>query len=157
MKIYNQEKTKELIAEEIDLEKGYLQDDKLFVAHHEAVEEKEAVYEDKVITEENGGISVYKELISPAVEATEAYDEYEDIQTFIPYRADELEERRLKALRERREPIIIAFDKYKTNVEYGIESESTEQHAAMLAWYQDLLDLEETAFENVPERVRYYL
>lgn len=153
MKIYNQEKTKELIAEEIDLEKGYLQDDKLFVAHHEAVEAKKAVYEDKVITEENGGISVYKELISPAVEATEAYDEYEDIQIYVPYTTEELEKRKKNDLRARRVALLSAFDKWEKAVLRGRE----EDDIAIMQWYQDLLDLEETAFENVPERVRYYL
>lgn len=153
MKIYNYEKTKELITEEIDLEKGYLQGDKLFVAHHEAVEEKEAVYEDKIVTEENGGISVYKELISPAVEAKEEYDEYEDIQIYVPYTVEELEARKKDKLRARRVALLAAFDKWEKAVLRGRE----EDDAVIMQWYQDLLDLEETAFENVPERVRYYL
>lgn len=153
MKIYNYEKTKELITEEIDLEKGYLQDDKLFVAHHEAVEAKKAVYEDTVVTEENGGISVYKELISPAVEAKEAYDEYEDIQIYVPYTAEETEARKKDKLRARRVALLAAFDKWEKAVLRGRE----EDDIAIMQWYQDLLDLEETGFENVPERVRYYL
>lgn len=42
MRIYNDTKTKVLNESEIDYEKGYLQYDRLFVAHHEAVEGKSA-------------------------------------------------------------------------------------------------------------------
>ena len=93
MRIFNEDKTQELNEETIDLEKGYLKLDKLFIAHHEAVESKDAVYADRVVEEAGGGISVYKDLVSPAIEAKEAYDEYEDIQVFVHYTEEELTER----------------------------------------------------------------
>lgn len=93
MKIYNEEKTQVLNREELDFEKGYLKEDKLFIAHHEAVEAREAVYQDKEVIEENGGISVYKELVSPAVEAKDEWDEYEEIQVYVPYTEEELKAR----------------------------------------------------------------
>lgn len=66
-------------------------------------------------------------------------------------------EEEIKAiLRIRREPLLTAFDKYKTNVQYGIETETSKQHEINLLWYQDLKDLKESAFENVPERIAYY-
>ena len=43
MKIYNEQKARELSENELDLEIGYLKADKLFLAHHEATEAKEAV------------------------------------------------------------------------------------------------------------------
>lgn len=103
MKIYNADKTQEINESVLDLEKGYLKADKLFIAHHKAVEAQEAVYSDRVVEEEGGGISVYKDLVSPAVEARETWDEYEDILVYIPYTAEEIEkiadEKRYKELK----------------------------------------------------------
>lgn len=110
MRIYNDTKTKVLNESEIDYEKGYLQYDRLFVAHHEAVEGKSA---EKIAQElivqgevcnlrydgnwyrqtkvyENGGTE--EERIIP-LEHKEAYDDYEDIQVYIPYTEEELTER----------------------------------------------------------------
>ncbi len=56
MKIYNIEKNEELNQNQVDLQKGYLKSDKLFVAHHEALEEREAVYMDRIVKEQNGGV-----------------------------------------------------------------------------------------------------
>lgn len=90
MKIYNQEKTQELNIDELDFALGHLKNDKLFIAHHDAVEAQEAVYKDRIVMEESGFPSIYKDLVSPAVEAREAYDEYEDIQVFVLYTEEEL-------------------------------------------------------------------
>lgn len=90
MKVYNQEKTMQLTT--YDLEKGYLIPDKLFVQHHDAVEAKEAVYSTELIKEYSSGGKEYKTvLITPAVEPKEAWDEYEDIQIYIPYTESELQ------------------------------------------------------------------
>ena len=59
--------------------------------------------------------------------------------------------------REIRADLLRAFDKYKTNVQYGIEQESEEAKEEIMQWYKDLLDLQGVAFENIPERVKYYL
>lgn len=93
MKIFNEEKMQELNKEELDFELGFLKADKLLIAHHDAVTAREAVYADRIVEEENGGISVYKDLVTPAVEAKEAWDEYEDIQLYVPYTEEELKER----------------------------------------------------------------
>lgn len=90
MKVYNQEKTEQLTA--YDLEKGYLVSDKMLKEHHEAVEAKEAVYDRVLIKEYPSGGKEYKTiLVSPAREAKEAWDEYEDIQVYIPYTEEELQ------------------------------------------------------------------
>ncbi len=93
MKIYNEEKTQELNEQDLDFTLGYLKSDKRLLAHHDAVEGRNAVYVDRIVEEENGGISVYKDLVSPAVKAKEEWDEYENIQVYIPYTAEELKER----------------------------------------------------------------
>ena len=97
MKVYNQDKT-EILAE-YDLEKGYLKEDKLFIKRHKAVKavEEQGHYE-TVKEYPNGGKDVEWVVDVPGVEAKEAYDEYEDIQVYIPYNEKELE--RMAAERE---------------------------------------------------------
>lgn len=60
-------------------------------------------------------------------------------------------------LRLKRRKILSAYDIYKTNVLYGTLSETEQEHAEIVAWYQRLLDLEVSAFDEVPEKIRYYL
>lgn len=61
-------------------------------------------------------------------------------------------------LRAQRKDILTAFDIYKTNVNFGIEKIETDlDKILILAWYQDLLDLKETAFENIPEAIQKYV
>lgn len=62
-----------------------------------------------------------------------------------------------RELREKRKNLLLAFDKYKTNVQYGIEEESVIQHNKIMEWYHDLLDLKSEAFNNVPAKIQYYL
>lgn len=153
MRIFDETKTFELSPETLDYTKGYLKPDKKFVIHHEAVEAQEAVYMDRVEHLINGSTQVWKDLVTPAVEAKEAYDEYEDVQVYVLYTEEELKEQ----LRTRRTNILKAFDTYKANVKYGIEYETEQQHEYIIAWYNDLKDLRETAFETIPERIKYYL
>ena len=70
---------------------------------------------------------------------------------------EELERQRKQELRAKRVPLLKAFDVYKSSVVYGVEFESEEQREEIVKWYGDLLHLEESAFEVIPERIRYYL
>lgn len=149
MRIFDATKTYELSAETIDMSKGYLKPDKKFVMHHEAVEAKEAEYRDRPVKHTNGSTSIYKDLVSPAVEGKEAYDEYEDIQVYIPYNDEELK----NMLRAKRKNLLEAFDKWEKGVLRGREYDDN----TIMNWRLDLLDLKETAFENIPERIKYYL
>jgi hypothetical protein len=89
MKVFDKDKTVELT--EYDLKKGHLVPDKLFVAHHEAVEASAEAGHYEVVEEyPNGGKTVEWIVDVPAVEACEAYDEYEDIKVYIPYTEAEL-------------------------------------------------------------------
>lgn len=148
MKIYNEEKTTEL--KNYELTKGYLKADKLFVAHHEAVEAKDAVYRDREVVEESGGVSIYKDLVTPAVEAKDAYDEYEDIQVYIPYTAEELEARELKRLRAQREtecfPVINRGKLWYNKL-------TAEQETQLNDWYEAWLNVTET--KTVPEKPQW--
>lgn len=70
---------------------------------------------------------------------------------------EDLKIAKINELRAKREPLLTAFDKYKSNVVYGVEFESEEQRQKIIAWYRLLLELNEKAFEKIPERIKYYL
>lgn len=61
------------------------------------------------------------------------------------------------ALRTLREPLLAAFDIYKGNVQYGILTETEEEHATVVEWYDALLDLDETAIREVPAKIKKYV
>lgn len=80
------------IVENPDLELGRLKADKRFIAHHEAVEAvKEQSHYEIVMVYPNGGKDVQKVIDVPAVEAQEAWDEYEEIYRYISYTESEIE------------------------------------------------------------------
>lgn len=89
MRVFDKDKIKELLS--YDLNKGYLVKDKLFIAHHSAIEKSEGVYHYETIrTYDNGGKDLKKVYTTPPTEYKKAYDEYEDIQVYIPYTEKEL-------------------------------------------------------------------
>lgn len=84
MKIYD--KDKKNIIENADLNKGYLVADKIFVKHHEAIPAIAGQGHRETIREyPNGSKDVQWVWDVEPVPAVAAYDEYEDIQVFIPY------------------------------------------------------------------------
>ena len=90
MRIFNKDKTQEVF--EFDEELYYLRPDKLFIKHHEAIEEVKEISHIEVFrkNEQTGGVE-YKEIIDvPHSPAQDAYDEYEDIQVIIPYTKEQL-------------------------------------------------------------------
>ena len=89
MRIFDETKTKEITNP--DLEKGYLQNDKLLIAHHEAqAEVQEQKHEELLKEYPNGGKEFIEVIDVPYSPAKEAWDEYEDIQVYIPYTEEEL-------------------------------------------------------------------
>ena len=91
MRVFNEDKTQEL--KEYDLNKGHLKLDKLFIRHHDAVEEiKEQQHYETIAEYPNGGKDVSKVIDVPYQAPQEAFDEYEDIYVYIPYTYEELEE-----------------------------------------------------------------
>lgn len=81
-----------------DLNLGYLKYDTIFVQHHEGVEASEEKGHEEVVAEykrPNGevyGIETKWVIDVEAVEAKEAWDEYEDIQRYVLYTEEELAE-----------------------------------------------------------------
>ena len=103
MKVYNQEKTKELFN--VDLTKGYLIPDKIFIKHIDEVQEQ-GHYE-TIKEYENGGKDVEWVVDVPRVVAQ---DVYEDIQVYVEYTEQELAQQHIGELKQ-----ILA--KYKEDVE----------------------------------------
>lgn len=84
----------ELNESDIDYEKGYLVEENIFVQHHEAVEGVEEQGHWETIAEyPNGGKDVKWIIDVHAVEAVEAWDEYEDILRYTLFTEEELTER----------------------------------------------------------------
>lgn len=104
MEIFDQEGN---LIEDPDLEKGYLIQDRLLVAHHEATEAVEEVSHYEVTAEyENGGKDVKKVIDTPAAPAMEAWDEYRDIRRYVAYTVEEL----AANARDRRKALLMACD-----------------------------------------------
>lgn len=85
------ENDQEIQPEDVDYRAGKLEDDKIFVQHHEAVEAVEEQGHYETLQEyPNGGKDVEWKVDVPGVEAKEAWDEYEDIQRYTKYTDEEL-------------------------------------------------------------------
>lgn len=94
MKIYNEEKTKELNINDLDFELGYLKNVKM-VINHEAVEaiEEQGHYE-TIAEYPNGGKDVKWVVDIEGREAKDAYTESIDIQIFKMYTNEELQNKK---------------------------------------------------------------
>lgn len=68
----------------------------------------------------------------------------------------ETEEIKTQLKRQFREPILSAFDIYKSNVYYGIIKETETEHNQIIAWYKDLCDLKESALINIPSKIKKF-
>ena len=114
MKIYNPDKTQELNEKDLDMSLGRLVQDKIVVVHHEAT----AAIPAKTVAEQvaeltaqgirvkeirgkqyrvtatypNGGEDVEEITEMAEIPAKAAYDDYEDIQVYVPYTEQELQE-----------------------------------------------------------------
>lgn len=77
--------------QDYDPQKGYVQEDKILVTRHEAIEAiKEQGHYEVVKEYPNGGKDVEWIVDIPAVEGKDAWDEYETILRYIPYNERQL-------------------------------------------------------------------
>ena len=84
---------------EVDNSKGYTVSDRIVIAHHKAVEAVEEQGHFKTVKEyPNGGKDVEWVIDVPAIEAKEAYDEYEEILRYIPFTEKELAAQKINEL-----------------------------------------------------------
>lgn len=173
MRTFNETKMYELNPETLDYEKGYLKPDKLVIAHHEATPfikgktaqqiaqelELQGIVIEKgygdmlyrVIKEyESGGRETQLIEDEPDTTAKEAYDEYEDIQVYVPYTEAELAERKLEQLRMRRERECFP---YINRGSLWYESLTDEQLEEFKEWYVAWLNVTETL--TVPDKPQW--
>lgn len=117
MRVFDETKTNELFY--YDLEKGYLKADKLFIKHHEEVQavEEQGHYE-VVKVYANFGRDVEWIVDVPSVEGREAWDEYEDIQVYVPYTEEELA--KIKQEKYENRVVELIRQKYSLNQELAI-------------------------------------
>lgn len=71
-----------------DLTLGYLTQDRILIAHHDAVEPVQGRYHYEY---DEGGANLRQVIDVESVAGHEAYDEYEDIQRYILYTPEEYE------------------------------------------------------------------
>lgn len=141
MRIFD-ENNIEILESEVNSEIGYLKEDKLFIAHHEATEavEKQSHYE--VIAEyPNGGKDVVEVIDVEPVEAREAWDEYEDILRYVKYSEKELAEMEIDELKNK----LFETDYVAIKIAEGVATK--EEYAETLAdraiWRERINALEE--------------
>ena len=68
-----------------------------------------------------------------------------------------LPEERRNVFRQRRKKLFEAFDILKGNVNFGVETLTEAERVEIVSWYNAVKDLEEWAFERVPQKVGNYL
>ena len=77
-------------------------------------------------------------------------DEHLDLLSNLP-------DEKKNFLRQKRAGLLNAFDILKGNVNFGVEQLTTAEKKEIVIWYKSLLDLDESAFNLIPERVQKYL
>lgn len=102
---------------------------------------------------DKGYLKFYKDLLTIKTENGYDFDAEKDCMIYHPYTAEQLENRRLAVLRDKRAPLLEAFDKWEKAVLRNREKDDT----VIMIWYQNILDLDEAALENIPKRIKYYL
>lgn len=133
MKIYNETKTIELAN--YDEAMGYVREDKLFIAHHTAIEPvAEQGHYETIAEYKNGGKDVEWVVDTPATEGRAAYDEYEDILVYIPYTEQELATREINELKAK----LVSTD-YKA-IKYAEGALTAEEYAPTKAERQSWRD-----------------
>lgn len=152
MKIYNQSKTE--LLESVDLEKGYLKEDKLVLRIVPAQEEvqEQFHYEYKDYTNDKGevyGRDRIKIIDVPYQPAVEEHEETEDIKVYIPYTEQELLDRKKQELRNWREKYFNIIDR-ATWFDSLTEEERAEVHEFRNALLDITISLE---YPEIPECV----
>ena len=100
MRVFDETKTNELTN--YDLEKGYLKKDKLFIAHHPAVVATAGSFHTILVRKyPNGGEDYEKVWDILPTKGKDAYDEYEDIQVYVPYTQKQLAEIEINELKKK--------------------------------------------------------
>lgn len=67
------------------------------------------------------------------------------------------EAEKMDSLRSKRQPLLVAFDKYNMLVMRNIIIETNEQFKQIKGWYAKILDLDEAALQSPPEEIIKFL
>lgn len=133
--------------DEIDFSAGMLNEESILIAHHEAVEAcpEEGHYE--VIAEyPNGGKDVEWIVDAPAVDAKEAYDEYETILRYIPFTEKVLDQQEILKLKQK----LSETDYCIIKIMEG--SATTEEYSDIIVqrknWRKQINELENKTYEQ---------
>lgn len=143
MEIYNQTKTE--ILENVDLELGYLVNDKRLVriVSEQQEVQKQSHYEViKTYYKKDGSIKgkEVKEVVDvPYQPYVPEHEEFEDIQVYIPYTEEQLLERKKQSLREWREKYFKILDRA-----VWYDTLSNEQKEEVKTFRKNLLDITST-------------
>lgn len=132
---------------EPDISKGYLINDSLFLCHHEATESKEEEGHYETVKEyPNGGKDVRWVVDKPAVQAIEAWDEYEEIKRYVKFTDSELAQNRITELKN----LLLETDYHIFKIVEGAatQSECKEIIDQRAQWRKEINELEEQLKEG---------
>lgn len=114
--------TKEgLELETYDSSLGWVRPHKRLVKHHPAVDFVQEVFHYEVIAQySNGGRDLQKVVDIPGVEASPAWDEYEDILLYTPYTEEALQSTELSTPQEDMDSLLVDHEYRLTLLELGV-------------------------------------
>lgn len=92
----------EKMLDDLDLDAGFLKEERILIARHKAIEARDEEGHYEVVKEyPNGGVDVKWIVDTPAIEAKEAYDEYETILRYAPFAEKDLDQRKILELKQK--------------------------------------------------------
>ena len=146
-RIFNETKTQELFSPDLTL--GCLQEDKLIVGTEPAVTAvTEQGHYQTVQEYPNGGKDVKWVVTTPGVQAKQAQNIYEDINIYVPYTLEQIEQQN----KSKRSKYMDAYRKYQASVNYG----EFQRAPAVDYFIQRLRSKDWTVLENIPTQIKYF-
>jgi len=147
MKIYNELKTQEIFNP--DLTRGCLKADKIFVRTESAIAAVAEQGHYETIAEYPNGDKDVKWIVDiPAVNAKEAVNIYEDIQIYIPFTLEQIEQQN----KSRRANYMDAYRKYQAAINYG-----EFQRVPVVDYFiKRLRNKDWSAFDSIPSQLKYF-
>ena len=92
----------EKMLDDLDLDAGFLKEERILIAKHKAIEARDEEGHYEIIKEyPNGGVDVKWIVDTPAIEAKEAYNEYETILRYTLFAEKDLDQRKILELKQK--------------------------------------------------------
>ena len=129
----------------------------LYVTYNKDTRRLERVDDIEMIFEEDNLVTIEKDItFEDDICLNLSVYKVDDEENF--YVDEELvKERQLDILRMKREPLLKAFDIYKSNLIVGAISLSENEKQEVITWYNSILDLDADAINNPPEIISKYI